>query len=226
MPIHPHRWWIHVRQVFLPMSYLYGVRYVMPENDMVLALRSELYPTDYYKIHWPSQRNNICIVDLYSPHSKLYDAISLVLASYENCSFPPLRKRAVERAFELIVMEDENTSYQCLAPVNKMFNLVARYHHDGTDCESWRMHELRRRDFMWLGPEGMMVCGTNGSQLWDTSFIVQALVETGLANDKSGKYRGSLLKALKWLDEGQMTENPKHFEKAYRHRTKGSFGFR
>jgi lanosterol synthase len=39
MPIHPHRWWIHVRQVFLPMSYLYGVRFVMPENDMVLNLR-------------------------------------------------------------------------------------------------------------------------------------------------------------------------------------------
>ncbi|TEB29090.1 lanosterol synthase [Coprinellus micaceus] len=224
MPIHPHRWWIHVRQVFLPMSYLYGVRFVMPENDMVLNLREELYPEDYYGVYWPSQRNNIASVDIYHPHTKLYDALSEVLSLYENCSFPPLRRRAVDCAYKLIVWEDENTSYQDLAPVNKMFNLVARFHRDGIENDSWRLHEVKRRDFMWMGPQGMMVCGTNGSQLWDTGFIIQALVETGLATDDV-KYRPSLMKALDWLDKSQMRDNPKHFEKAYRHRTKGAFGF-
>lgn len=128
-------------------------------------------------------------------------------------------------AYKLIVWEDENTSYQDLAPVNKMFNLVARFHRDGIENDSWRLHEVKRRDFMWMGPQGMMVCGTNGSQLWDTGFIIQALVETGLATDDV-KYRPSLMKALDWLDKSQMRDNPKHFEKAYRHRTKGAFGFR
>ena len=105
-----------------------------------------------------------------------------------------------------------------------MFNLVARYSRDGIESESWRLHEVKRRDFMWMGAEGMMVCGTNGSQLWDTGFIVQALVETGLANEE--QFKEGLLKSLEWLDGSQMQDNPKHFEKAYRHRTKGAFGFR
>ncbi|TFK25581.1 lanosterol synthase [Coprinopsis marcescibilis] len=225
LPIHPHRWWIHVRQVFLPMSYLYGVKYVMPENDMVLQLREEIYPDNYYSVNWPAQRNNIAKIDLYTPHTKLYDTLSQFLSVYESCPFPPLRKAGIERAYQLIVWEDENTDYQCLAPVNMMLNLVARFSREGVDCESWRKHEIKRRDSMWLGAEGMMVCGTNGSQLWDTQFIVQAMVDTGLANDGNGKYQQSLVKALEWLDEGQIRENPKHFECAYRHRTKGAWGF-
>jgi squalene cyclase len=38
--------------------------------------------------------------------------------------------------------------------------------------------------------EGMMMCGTNGSELWDVGFITQALVETGLAvEDVRGFWR-------------------------------------
>ena len=39
IPIHPHRWWIHTRNVYIPMGYLYGVRFKMEENDLVLSLR-------------------------------------------------------------------------------------------------------------------------------------------------------------------------------------------
>jgi lanosterol synthase len=77
---------------------------------------------------------------------------------------------------------------------------------------------------MWLGAEGMMMCGTNGSQLWDVGFITQALVETGLANLEENKE--SLLKALEWLDEAQMRDDPKHHHTSYRHATKGAWGFR
>jgi squalene cyclase len=39
LPFHPHRWWIHVRNVYIPMSYLYGVRFKFEENDLILSLR-------------------------------------------------------------------------------------------------------------------------------------------------------------------------------------------
>jgi hypothetical protein len=39
LPLHPHRWWIHTRTVFVPMTYLYGVRFKAEENDLILALR-------------------------------------------------------------------------------------------------------------------------------------------------------------------------------------------
>jgi len=158
------------------------------------------------------------------PHSAIFDTANLILGVYEMCAIPPLRRAGLNRAYELVVMEDENTAYQTLAPVSKMFNQIARFHREGPESDAYRQHMLKRRDFMWLGSEGMMVCGTNGSQLWDTAFIAQALVETGLAHEEDNKE--SLLKTLHWLDEAQIQGNPLHFHTAYRHPTKGAWGFR
>lgn len=199
---------------------------VLPFVAFALNLLQELYPEDYYSIHWPSQRNNVAKVDLYAPHSKIYDFLASILSLYESCPFPYLRTAGVQKAYQMLCWEDENTAYQCLAPVNMMFNLVARYAHEGIDTHAWKMHEMKRRDSMWMSDQGMMVTGTNGSQLWDTQFIVQALVDTGLANAEGGKYKESMVKALEWLDQGQMRENPKHFETMHRQRTKGAWGFR
>jgi lanosterol synthase len=150
--------------------------------------------------------------------------INVVLSGYESCPFHPLRRKAVARAYQLIILEDENTGYQTLGPVSKMLNLVARAHEEGPESEAYKQHEIKRQDFMWLGGEGMMMCGTNGSQLWDVGFITQALVETGLADLEEN--REGLLKALQWLEQAQILDNPKHFETSYRHTTKGAWGFR
>ncbi|KAK7030717.1 terpene cyclase/mutase family member [Favolaschia claudopus] len=207
VPFHPHRWWIQTRNIYIPMSYLYGVRFKMAENDMILALREELYPENYYSIDWPAQRNHISQADF----------------AYESCALPPLRRRALARAYELIVFEDENTGYQTIAPVSKMFNLVARVYCEGTESEAFRLHKDKRDDFMWMGADGMVLSGTNGTQLWDIAFITQALVETGLADLPENKE--SLIRALEWLEDAQVLENPKHYEVAYRHATKGAWGF-
>ena len=223
------------------MSYLYGVRFTMDENDLILSLREvsiprnssspaglnsiqELYVENYYKINWPAQRNNINKVDVYAPHSLLFDTIAAILSVYELCTLPPFRRAGLERAYQLVVMEDENTGYQTLGPVSKMFNLVARFHAEGTDCFSYKEHMFKRQDFMWLGSEGMMMCGTNGSQLWDAAFITQAMIETGLAEEEENAE--TMVKALEWLDQAQIRGNPKHFEAAYRHTSKGAWGFR
>ena len=241
VPFHPHKWWIHTRNVYIPMSYLYGIRFKMEENDLIHSLREvrivevrhslkltfchlqELYTTDYHRIYWPAQRNNIAAVDLYSPHSSILDAMNAILSVYEGCAIPALRKVALERTYKLIVYEDENTEYQTIGPVSKMMNLLCRFVVEGPDTEVYRQHAIKRADFMWLGAEGMMMCGTNGSQLWDIGFITQALVETGLAKEPQNKE--SLRMALGWLDVCQIRENPKHYERAYRHRTKGAWPF-
>jgi len=113
------------------------------------------------------QRNNICQVDVYAPHTSLLNVLNIVLSSYELCAFPPARRRALDRVYRMICEEDENTSYQDLGPVNKMMNLVCRAIVEGPDSVAYQMHQLKRKDFMWIGPEGMRMCGTNGSQLWD-----------------------------------------------------------
>jgi lanosterol synthase len=183
----------------------------------------ELYTQPYDTIDWPAQRNNVSAADLHSPHSGLFDFISVILSAYEQCIIPPLRHAGTESAYKLIVYEDENTGYQTLGPVSKMMNLIARYHVEGPESEAYKRHDEKRRDFMWLASEGMMMCGTNGSQLWDIGFITQALVETGLASEEN--HKESLIKALQWLDRCQIRENPKYFEVSNRHRTKGAWPF-
>ncbi|KAF8577070.1 terpene synthase [Ramaria rubella] len=224
LPIHPHRWWIHTRAVYLPMSYLFRVKFQGKETPIVLSLREELYIEPYESIHWPSQRNNIAKVDLYTPHTFVLDFLNSVLSgTIESCEFPPLKRRALERAYQLICMEDENTDYQNLAPVSKMMHVVCRMHAEGVGSDPVKQHAIKFADFMWMTPEGMEVRGTNGSQLWDTAFIAQALVETGLADVDDN--RKSLLRTLDWLDQAQMTENPTHYKTAYRQATKGAWGF-
>jgi lanosterol synthase len=179
---------------------------------------------NYYSIYWPAQRNNVCEADLYMPHTRVLDAFNVVLSTYEQCAIPPLRRAGMARAYELVVLEDENTDYQTLGPVSKMFNLIVRAIVDGPESDAYKQHKIKRQDFMWMGSEGMMMCGTNGSQLWDVAFITQALVETGLAVEEENK--GSLVKALEWLDEAQIRKDPKHYHTSYRHSTKGAWGFR
>ncbi|PBK72268.1 terpene synthase [Armillaria solidipes] len=223
LPFHPHRWWIHTRTVYVPMSYLYGVRFKAPEDKLILSLREELYTQNYYSIDWPAQRNNVCKVDLYSPHAAVFDMINVVLGAYELCTLPPLRRKAVDRAYQLVVLEDENTGYQTLGPVSKMMNLVVRVHREGNQSDAYKLHKEKREDFMWIGQDGMMMTGTNGSQLWDIGFITQAVVESGLAHREENKE--SLVRALGWLEQAQMIANPVHFETSYRHMTKGAWGF-
>ncbi|KAJ6576339.1 terpene synthase [Mycena sp. CBHHK59/15] len=224
LPFHPGKWWIHTRVVFLPMSYLYRVRFQAPETPLILALRKELYTSPYNTIDWPAQRNNIAAVDVYAPHTRLLNFINFFLSgTLESCPFPPLHRRALDRAYELICMEDENTNFQDLAPVSKMMNMLCRMHAEGSASDAVARHAAKRGDVMWLTPDGMQVRGTNGSQLWDTAFAAQALVETGLADIEENK--ASTLKMLEWLDQAQIRENPKHHHTAYRQASKGAWAF-
>ena len=76
---------------------------------------------------------------------------------------------------------------------------------------------------VWMTKDGMLMTGTNGSQLWDASFIAQALYESSLATLPQNV--SSTHKLLEWLDDCQIRENPKYFEEAYRHETKGAWPF-
>ena len=163
-------------------------------------------------------------MDEYAPHTAFLDGLNAVLSAYEYCALPPLRRAGLARAYRLIVMEDENTAYQTVGPVSKMFNLIVRAHVEGPNSFAYKEHAKKRHDFMWLGSEGMLMCGTNGSQLWDIAFITQAVVDSGLGHEEENKK--SLIKALEWLDMSQIRTNPKHYKEAHRHTTKGAWPFR
>ncbi|GJW27641.1 cycloartenol synthase, partial [Tanacetum coccineum] len=57
LPVHPGRMWCHCRMVYLPMSYLYGKRFVGRITSTVLALRNKLFTVPYHDIDWNEARN-------------------------------------------------------------------------------------------------------------------------------------------------------------------------
>lgn len=224
LPIHPWRWWIHTRMVYIPMGYLYGKRFKAQLDPTIESLRQELYTADYDSVDWPGQRNNVAEVDIFCPHTRTLDTLMGVLSVYESCGgVPPLRRAGIKRAYDLLVMEDENTGYQCLGPVNKMLNYICRWNEEGPQSKAMALHREKLKDFAWMSGEGMMMTGTNGSQLWDTSFIAQAMVDSGLIEEHAN--RAACSRVLDWLDDCQIRDNPKHYHEAYRFATKGAWPF-
>ena len=224
-PIAPWRWWIHMRQVFLPMSYIYSKRFVYPPTPFIQQLRQELYVEPYESIDFTSRRNTISPADNYHPKSWVLNLINFVLV---YIWFPYLRtaslaKRAEEWVWRLVQYEDQNTDYADLAPVNAPMNTLCCYIKEGPDSYSFRRHLDRLNDYMWVNREGMLMNGTNGVQVWDTAFTIQAVVEAGLAEDP--KWKPMLTKALEYLEHEQIRDEVKDRELCYRQSRKGAWPF-
>ncbi|CAO1636103.1 unnamed protein product [Sympodiomycopsis kandeliae] len=227
VPIHPWRWWIHTRMVYIPMGWLWGCKWTYPnanQDPIIASLRQELYTEDYDSIHWPSQRSNIAEVDIFAPHTNVLKALMKVMGYYAKFTPNLIRSAGLQQAYNLLKREDENTGYQCLGPVNKMLNQVVRYAVDGSNSDAMRHHRDKMRDFIWMGEDGMSMCGTNGAQLWDTAFIAQAVSSTTTLVENP-RIRPSIQAILRWLDDTQIRENPQHYRSCYRHATKGAWPF-
>lgn len=224
-PIAPWRWWIHIRQVFLPMSYLWSKRFSHPLDSLTAQIRQELYTQPYDTIDFAAHRNSISDTDNYYPKTWILHTINWLLVNIwaPYVRWRSLIKRAEDWAWELIRMEDENTDYAGLGPVSNPMNMVACYVHDGEGSYSVRRHRERLHDYMWLKDEGMLANGTNGVQVWDTAFITQAIVVAGLADDP--RWRPMLTKALEFLEDHQLRENVPDQEKCYRQHRKGAWPF-
>ncbi|CAN1259350.1 Cycloartenol synthase [Linum perenne] len=127
LPIHPGRMWCHSRMVYLPMSYLYGKKFVGKLNSLIFSLRKELYVTPYHTINWNLTRNLCAKEDLYCPHPYLQDMLWATLQKVWEplmATWPlhKLRERALKTVMQHIHYEDHNSNYICLGPVNKGYN--------------------------------------------------------------------------------------------------------
>ncbi|KAK5993756.1 Lanosterol synthase [Cladobotryum mycophilum] len=225
IPIAPWRWWIHIRQVFLPMGYIYSKRWVCEETDVIRALRNELFVQPHAEINWASHRNSIADVDNYHPKTWILNTANWFLVNIWNPYLRPdfLKRRAEAWAEQLVDMEDANTDYADLAPVNAPMNTLVCYIRDGPDAYSVKRHIERFEEFLWIKDEGLLCNGTNGVQCWDTSFAILAAVESGLHLED--RWRPMLLKALNYLERQQIRGNCVDQEKCYRQTRKGGWPF-
>ncbi|KAK4239113.1 terpenoid cyclases/protein prenyltransferase alpha-alpha toroid [Achaetomium macrosporum] len=225
VPFAPWRWWIHIRQVYLPMSYLWSRRWQAEETETIRSLRKELFVEDWDKIDWAGNRNTIHPKDNYHPKTWLLNTINWLLANIWGPFFRvnPLVEKAEAWVMKQIEMENENTDCLDLATVSAPMNLVALYARDGPDTYAVRRHKERSHEMLWVKDEGLLANGTNGVQCWDTAFAIQAVMDAGLTEDP--RWRRMLLKALEFLDDQQIRDNVKDQDKCYRQQRKGGWAF-
>ncbi|XP_058517511.1 lanosterol synthase isoform X2 [Ochotona princeps] len=218
MPAHPSTLWCHCRQVYLPMSYCYATRLSASEDPLILSLRQELYVEDYASINWPAQRNNVAPDELYTPHSWLLHVAYVVLNLYESYHCSSLRQRAVRELYDHIVADDRFTKCISIGPISKTINMLVRWFVDGPTSPAFQEHVSRIPDYLWLGLDGMKMQGTNGSQIWDTAFAIQALLEAGAHHRP--EFSSCLQKAHEFLRLSQVPDNPPDYQKYYRQMNK------
>jgi lanosterol synthase len=125
--------------------------------------------------------------------------------------------------WKLVQMEDENTDYADLGPVNAPMNTLCCFIHDGANSHSFKRHVDRLNDYMWMNKEGMHMNGTNGVQVWDTAFLIQSVVAAGLA--ESPRWKAMLQKAASFLEDQQILEEVPDQKRCYRQSRKGAWPF-
>jgi lanosterol synthase len=243
-PISPWRWWVHMRQVYLPMGHIWSKKWSYPRADtdpLIKELRQELFTQPHAEIRWPRFRNAISPIDNYNPKSWVLNVINwlLVMVYIPYLRIDWLIKRAEAWTWQLIQIEDKNTKYAGLAPVNSPMNYLCCFIEEGPDAYSVKCHRERLHDFLWMSEGGMMMNGTDGVQTWDTAFTIQAVVAAGLADDP--KYHPMMEKALSFLESQQFISHPHGYENSsafsdpptakttpeagYRQARRGAWGF-
>ncbi|XP_047075430.1 cycloartenol synthase-like isoform X1 [Lolium rigidum] len=162
--------------------------------------------------------------DLYYPHSQLQDIVWGTLKKIGepvlmNWPGSKLREKALDIVMKHIQYEDETTQYICIAPMNKMLNMICRWVED-PNSEAFKLHTERIYDFLWVAEDGMKMKSYNGSQLWDTALTVQAIFATGLTEE----FGQTIKLAHDYIKRSQIRMDcPGDQSKWYRHISKGGW---
>ncbi|XWS52406.1 hypothetical protein CRYUN_Cryun11dG0067900 [Craigia yunnanensis] len=224
-PIHPGKMLCYCRLVYMPMSYLYGKRFVGPITGLIKQLRQELYKQPYHEINWNTARNTVAKEDLYYPHPLVQDLTwgflyHVAEPFLTRWPFSMLRDKAIKVAIQHVHYEDENSRYLCIGCVEKVLCLIACWVED-PNSEAYKRHLARLPDYYWIAEDGLKM-QTFGCQMWDAAFAIQAIMSSNLID----VYGTTLRKAHDFLKASQVRENPSgNFSAMYRHISKGSWTF-
>jgi squalene/oxidosqualene cyclase-like protein len=212
------------------MCYLYCKRFTPDvQNDpLLLSLRKELYKEDYDTVDWDSYRQKCAEIDEYSPLNPVMKIAQDFLSYYEYWLpriglLKYLRDQALTFVMTYIHAEDRQTNYVDIGPVNKALNMLSVFVEAGGDTSSveFQRHIARVDDYIWVAEDGVKMQGYNGSQCWDTSFAVQAIIEGGLAP----KFPQCVQKIYSFLEKTQIAEDVQERDFFYRHISKGGWPF-
>ncbi len=219
-PVHPRRLYNHMRLIYLGLSYVYGVRLQTPPTPILTAIRDELYPEGYARAPFAAQRDEIAATDLFEAPGAGLRAAFAGMRALEKFTPGLLRRRGLARALEHIHFEFRSTEYVCLSPVNGLLFCLALHHSDPHHPELTRA--LRGLEYwVWEDEaEGMRICGAR-SDIWDTSFLLQALADGPALASAQAIARD----AAAWLPRAQVHGDIPGGAEHYREPADGGWGF-
>lgn len=219
-PIHPSRLYCHLRLIYLGLSYLYGARYQCRDDATLRAIRDELYPEGYDPRRFEPYRDRIAKTDLYEPVSRSLSSAFTLLRTAERLLPQRVRAHALDVALQHIEYEFRSTGYVCLSPVNGMLFSLALHASDPEHPELSRALEGIEY-WVWSDDqEGFRIAGAR-SDIWDTSFMVQALCE----GPPTPRAREIVRRACRWLPTAQINEELVGGRRHYREPAYGGWGF-
>nr|AUD09561.1 onocerin synthase 2 [Ononis spinosa] len=224
-PIHPGTMMCYCRLVYMPMSYLYGKKFMGPNTSLIRSLKEEMYNEPYDQINWNKARNTVAKEDLLCPAPLLQDMVWGFLyhigENVMNCwPFSILRRKAIQNAITRLHYEDENSRYLCFGSFMKALCLIAHWVED-PNSKAYKFHLARIPDYFWVAEDGLKIQGFS-SQTWDAAFAIQALLSCNVSDE----YGPTLRKAHDFLKASQVVENPSgDFKAMYRHISKGAWTF-
>ncbi|RIB23575.1 terpenoid cyclases/protein prenyltransferase alpha-alpha toroid [Gigaspora rosea] len=223
-PLHPARMRGPIRASHLSLSYLYGRKVTEKMNPLIERLRLELFIQPFDKIDWSAAKNNVCETDIYFPRSPALVVTNTVSNIWNK--FQPilgLREIALKKIYKLMKLEEFDSNYISTCAMDKLFRLICAYHKEGPESEMFLNMKEKIANYIWMTPNGMLMNYTDGSQIWDTSLAIQAIIESGLANDPDN--HESMIKALEFLDDSQIQSNPTYMKQCWREPSKGLWCF-
>lgn len=234
-PLHPGKFWCHCRMVYIPMCYLYGLRYQYDaaSDPVTRSLREELYTpgTKYSEIKWHRYMFSCDAADEYTPIPWVLKVVMKLFSVYEWTlgPFTSLRNRALKYVADYIQAEDVTTNYLTIGPVSKAFHVLVAFIRGGgrsdpdgaRRTQEFKAHAARMMSYIWIAEDGLKVQGYNGSMCWDTSFALQACAEAKLEDE----YPEMCAKAWGWLTREQVRMLPHGDWQFWRQPIRGGWGF-
>ncbi|EFH64820.1 hypothetical protein ARALYDRAFT_475791 [Arabidopsis lyrata subsp. lyrata] len=225
LPIHLGKTLSYTRVTYMPISYLYGKKFVCPITPLIMQLREELHVQPYEEIKWNKARHLCAKEDTYYPHPLVQDLIWDTLHTFVEpflASWPLnklVRNKALQVAMKHIHYEDENSHYITIGSIEKILCMLACWI-DNPDGDHFKKHLSRIPDLMFTFTPNQLI------QLWVTGFAVQAL----LASDPCDETYDVLRRAHDYIKKSRaglfvnIRENPSgDFKSMYRHISKGGW---
>ncbi|KAI3974429.1 hypothetical protein MKX01_017922 [Papaver californicum] len=225
LPMHPGNMWVYCRSVYMPMSYLYGKRFVAPMTELMLSLRKEIHIQPYTEINWNKARHACAKEDLYYSHSFVQDFLwdslhHIAEPLLKLWPFSKLREKALQVTTRHLQYEDETTRYLDIGAVEKSLFMLASWVEDPYSDE-FKKHLARVPDYLWLAEDGLRMHSI-GCQTWDTVFSLQALLASGDLLDEISPT--ILRRGHEFIKASQVKKNRAgDFRKMFNHISKGAW---